>query len=68
VDEDVVAAVIRLDESVALFVIEPLDGSVCQMLVLLIAPAKGPRAGGVRGWTRGSPAFRQPRPCARRVD
>jgi hypothetical protein len=49
VDEDVVAAVIRLDESVALFVIEPLDGSVRQILVLLTAPAKGPRAGGVRG-------------------
>lgn len=57
VDEDVVAAVIRLDESVALFVIEPLDGSVCQMLVLLIAPAKGPRAGGGEGMDPGVPSL-----------
>jgi hypothetical protein len=58
VDEDVVAAVIRPDESVALFVIEPLDGSGRQTLVLLIAPTRGPRArggGGMGGKSRGHP-------------
>jgi hypothetical protein len=56
VDEDVVAAVIRPDESVALFVIEPLDGSVRQTLVLLIAPTRGPRARG--GGNGGEPGVR----------
>ena len=35
VDEDVVAAIVRSDEAVALFGVEPLDNSLCHVLSLL---------------------------------
>jgi hypothetical protein len=65
VHEDIVAAVIRLNESVALFAIESLLGSLSHMLVFLIVPPRGdPGPGDWWDEIRG-PALRLVRASAR---
>jgi hypothetical protein len=53
VHEDIPAAIIWLDKSVALLAIEPLNDSLRHLLVFQIAPARGGTPG-PGDWTRGS--------------